>query len=184
MFSNADVWAAAIWGPKQDKTSEDVCLCCRGLRAKPKGSRLGCHCGTPPHTHTPEGWESQGRVGKTFRLSSIKTLVTQMTRNNGAFSTMSPPCPTHLCHRTIGPRRTAPSTIGRLVPEWNRVPLLSNWVFVIARSIVLQRKKRTWKTVLWRRVAGRSGEFDGRHLKVPDALPWSIVRPYRGLRWF
>lgn len=46
------------------------------------------------------------------------------------------PCPTHLRRNPIGSCRTPTATIGLLVPEQNRDPVLANWAFVIAQSVV------------------------------------------------
>jgi len=144
---NTDVWAAAIWGPKWNKKCVRVCLSGSGLRAKLK---VGVRGWGPLWKPPPESWESQGRVGKTSRRSSIKTLVTQMTRNKRAFSirvTVSPPP-----HRHVPPTcAAAPKALAvlralRLVhrpPERNRDPLLANWVFVIAQSVVALGENET-----------------------------------------
>lgn len=96
------------------------------------------------------------------------------------------PCPTHLRHNLIGPRRTPAKTIGLLVPGRNRDPVLTNWVFVIAQSVVALWENGTRKRYYGgRRKTGRlkRGDRFWRH-KAPDALPESIMMPYRGSRWF
>lgn len=141
----------------------------------------------------PENWDSQERVGKTSRRSSIKTSVTQMTRNNELFSiqvSVSPPPNNHVPptsrHNPIGPRRTPTDTIGLLVPGRNRDPVLANWVFVLAQSVVALWENETWKPYYggWRKTGRlKRGDRFWRH-KAPDALPGSIMMPYRGSRWF
>lgn len=121
-------------------------------------------CANPPR----ESCDSQGRVGKTFRPSSIKTLVTQMTRNNGAFSihvTVSPPPRCHVpptcaaaplafaIRRPMRLARWSPSEIvvpSRLIgPLWLRI-LSWAWRRMKRENVIMAGGGR---------VAGRCGEI-------------------------
>lgn len=92
-----------------------------------------------------------------------------MTRNNGTVlhpchsdTTAPQTCPTHLRRCPIGPRRTPHDAIGPLVRKRNRDPLLANWVFVLAQSVVAVGENETWKPYYggwgeeWQVEAGRS----------------------------
>ena len=64
----------------------------------------------------------------------------------------------------------------------SRHPLLANWVFVIAQSVVGLEENDNVKTVLWRQ--RHEWQVDARRwfytLKAPDALPGSIMVHYGG----
>ncbi len=168
----------------------DVCLCSIGLRAK-------CNVGVwswGPVVETPS--TELGISGESGK--NIPTVINQNfgdTNDQRQRSALHPcqcvtsapqTCPTHLRRYLIGPRHTLPFAIGPLVPGRSRDLLLANWVFVIAQSVVALWENETWKRHYggW----GKSGRLKRGdrfwRLKVPDALPGSIMMLYRGSRWF
>lgn len=195
MLYITDVWAAAIWGPKWEQKASvrvcvSVCSCGVGLRAKLKVGVWGL--GLVVKTPSRELGLS-GESGK-----NIPTVINQNfsdTNDQKQRTVLHPcqcvtsaqqPCPTHLRHNPIGPRRTPTNTIGLLVPGRNRDPVLANWAFVIAQSVVALWENETWKRYYggWRKTGRlKRGDRFWRH-KAPDALPESIMMPYRGSRWF
>lgn len=125
----------------------DVCFCGLGLRAKLKVVVRGWG----PVVETPS--RELGISGESGK--NIPTVINQNladTNDQKQQSVLHPchrvtsapqPCPTHLRRCPIGPRRTPPDAIGPSVPERNRDPLLANWVFVIAQSVVALGENET-----------------------------------------
>lgn len=132
------------------------CLCVRmcacvvlGLGAKPiLGVRgWGSVVGTPSRELGISG-ESGKNISMVINQNSCDTNdQKQRTVLHPCHCVTSAPrpCPTHLRLCPIGRRPPSPDVIGPSVPERNRDPLLANWAFVIAQSVVGSGENETRK---------------------------------------
>lgn len=175
-----------------------MCVCeAQGWGPNLRVSRRWDHCGNHPHLLWRAGnlwgeWEKH-------RLSSIKTWVTQMTRDNKVFSiqvtvtftlkamshppalsTPHRPSPdTEWCHWVVGPQS-----------EIEFLSWLIGSLWLRSRSWRRGRMKRENSFMVNGGVRGGGGGVEAgrslffRPLKVPDALPVFIMMPYWELRWF
>lgn len=150
MLYITDVWAAATWGPEwEQKASMRVFSYGAGLRAKLKVGvwGLGLVVKTPSRELGLSGESGKNIpmvINQNFGDTNDQKQRTVLHPCQCVTSAQQP-CPTHLCHNPIGPRRTHTHTIGLLVPGRNRDPVLANWVFVIAQSVVALWENETWK---------------------------------------
>ncbi|KAA8587231.1 hypothetical protein FQN60_016093, partial [Etheostoma spectabile] len=140
LLQQSRAWTSSlVWNYKECRNYNG-----RRAKLKSKGSRMG-----GPVVETPS--RELGISGESGK--NIPTVINQNfgdTNDQKQESVLHPcqcvtsspqPCPAHLRRRPIGPSRTPPDVIGPSVPERNLEPLLANWLFVIAQSVVALGEK-------------------------------------------